>query len=226
MQRAQAELVATSFLNRIGGQKQDVNALPTVERFLAEYAAIFQENVAANLNKKNKVAKGNLINDQAFTITKSGTTTTLDIGYPKDSTAADYYDYVNKGVKGADPAQSKTTTSPYSFKTKYPSKKMATAILLWVRTNANLGRNEDQKHKLSGLQKKRKSFKQTVIKANDFKSLAYAISTGIKTRGMKETLYFDEALRDTFAGFQDAMAVALGADIKLTIRQLTNGNNN
>lgn len=226
IQRAQAELLASQFLQKLGQERTPIDKLPTVERFLAEYALIFQENVNTNLEKKKKTVSGHLNNDQAFTVTKTGTVVELDIGYPKDSEAAVYYDFVNKGVKGADSSQSKSTTSPYSFKSKYPSKKMATSILLWVRQNANLGRREYQTKNLSKLQQKRKSFKRTVNKTNDFKSLAYAISTSIKTRGMKETLYFDNALKDTFAGFQDAMAVALGTDIRLTIRQLNNGNNN
>jgi hypothetical protein len=226
IQRSQAELLAANFLQKLGQQRAPVTNLPIVEQFLAEYALIFQENIDTNLAKKKTTVKGHLNNDQAFDITKAGTVVELNIGYPADSEAATYYDFVNKGVKGADSSQSKSTTSPYGFKSKYPSKKMATAILLWVRQNAMMGRNEDQTKNLSSLQQKRKSFKQTVTKTNDFKSLAYAISTSIKTKGLKETLYFDDALRDTFLGFQDAMQAALGGDIRLTIRQLNNGNNN
>ena len=226
IQRSQAELLAANFLKKLGEQRVPVTNLPIVEQFLAEYALIFQENVDTNLAKKKTTVKGHLNNDQVFDITKAGTVVELNIGYPKDSEAAVYYDFVNKGVKGADSSQSKSTTSPYSYKSKYPSKKMATAILLWVRQNAIMGRNEDQTKNLSSLQEKRKSFKGMVAKTNNFKSMAYGIATAIKTRGLKETLYFDNALEETFKGFQDAMAVALGTDIRLTIRQLNNGNNN
>ena len=128
----------------------------------------------------------------------------------------EYYDFQNKGVNGTKRPQS----SPYSFKTSYPSRKMVTEILEWMKTANISSRNEDQKQNLSKLQSKRKSM------AEAQEDTAYGIAMSIKRNGITPTRFFDDAITATFnKDFINVLGKALAADVSLKIIP-TNGNNN
>jgi hypothetical protein len=106
---------------------------------------------------------------------------------------------------------------------------MATNILLWLRKSANASRNE--KVTITKTQRKRKKLANVVSKADSLKTLAYAISTGIKRDGLRATFFFDKAISDVFnKDFIADVALAVGGDvqiqIKQTINEVKNGNNN
>ena len=64
-----------------------------------------------------------------------------------------------------------------------------------------------------------------VDKNKDFKSLAYAVSVGIKKKGIKQTRFFDDAITKVFGkGFIKQVSQALNADISLKI--INYGDNN
>jgi len=187
-----------------------LNELPFVERTMIRYASIFIKRVQDNLKKANKVDTGTLSTDiTEGALLKDGSTYSLDIGYPKGSAGEKYYDYVNKGVKGFTSGQ---PNSPYTFHSAYPKMNgpMVTAIQKWVKRNALASRSEDQKYKLSGLQKKRKS----VAQLNTGRTTAYLIARKIKQRGLPKTGFFDNAIDEVFNNdFYTKMAKAIGADV-------------
>ena len=75
--------------------------LPFVEKVILSYAAKFIIQVQKNLQKANKVDTGRLEDDiQQGDLIKADGSYLIDIGYPKTSEGAKYYDFVNKGVKG------------------------------------------------------------------------------------------------------------------------------
>jgi len=155
-----------------------------------------------------------MTSEKVFLI-KDGSTYSIDVGYPVSSAGAKYYDFVNKGVKGF---KSGSPNSPYSFKSAYPSMNgpMVTAIQKWVKRNALASRKEDQKYKLSGLQKKRKS----VAQLNTGRTTAYLIARKIKQRGLPKTGFFDNAIDEVFNNdFYTKMAKAVGADVRVYINQ-------
>jgi hypothetical protein len=190
--------------------------LPFVEKVILSYAAKFIIQVQKNLISANKTDTGRLEDDiQQGDLIKTGGSYLIDIGYPKTSEGARYYDFVNKGVKGF---KSGTPNSPYSFKSAYPSINgpMVTAIQKWVKRNSKLARREDQKYNLSGLQKKRKS----VSELNTGRTTAYLIARKIKQRGLPRTGFFDDAIDQVFnEQFYNKMAKALGGDVRLYIKQ-------
>jgi hypothetical protein len=190
--------------------------LPFVEQTIISYAAQFIIQVQKNLIKANKVDTGTLERDiQQGDLIKTGGSYLLDIGYPKSSESANYYDYVNKGVKGF---VSKQPNSPYRFRSAYPSMNgpMVNAIQKWVKRNALSSRREDQRFNLSGLQKKRKS----VAQLNTGRTTSYLIARKIKQRGLPRTGFFDDAIDQVFnEQFYNKMAEALGGDVRLYIKQ-------
>ena len=201
----------------------NLGKLPFIEKMLIAYAARFIIAAQNNLKKANKTDTGTLDKDLAQgDIIREGSSYSIDIGYPVDSAGAKYYDFVNKGVKGFKSGQ---PNSPYSFKSAYPSMNgpMVTAIQKWVKRNALSSRKEDVKYNLSGLQKKRKS----VAQLNTGRTTAYLIARKIKQRGLPKTGFFDNAIDQVFnQAFYDKMSKAVGADVRVYIKQATSLINN
>jgi hypothetical protein len=214
-------VVTDSAIKDLAGKRKDyasVEELPFVEQMIISYAAKFIIQVQKNLQTANKVDTGTLERDiQRGDIIRTGGTYLLDVGYPKSSEGARYYDFVNKGVKGF---VSGTPNSQYTFKSAYPSMNgpMVNAIQKWVKRNNLSQRREDQKYNLSGLQKKRKS----VSELNTGRVTAYLIARKIKQRGLPRTGFFDDAIDQVFnADFYVKMGQAVGGDVRLYIKQAT-----
>ncbi len=218
--QSQVAFLKTKFLNEIGEGRTDIE-LPVVENILAEYAKAFIGTAVKNADKKRMINKGHLQSDLEFRVNKNGAAYEINIGYDPSSPAAEYYDFQNKGVAGV----GKGLASPYSFKSLYPSRKMMTSILLWLRNAKNSSRNDDQKKQKSGLQIKRKKLSKMVNKSNDLKGLAYGISRKIKRDGITPTHFFDDAITATFnKDFINVIGKALAADVSLKI--IRYGDNN
>lgn len=195
---------------------QSLGQLPFIEKTILRYAIKFVFKVKDNIQKANKVDTGRLSDDiREGSLLKDGSSYSIDIGYPKSSEGAKYYDFVNKGVKGFKSGQ---PNSPYSFKSAYPSMNgpMVTAIQKWVKRNALLSKKETPRTTISSLQRKRKS----VAQLNTGRTTAYLIARKIKQRGLPKTGFFDNAIDEVFnQQFYDKMAKALGADIRVYINQ-------
>lgn len=218
---AQASAIADGFLNNIGESKQGTSDMPIVEKVLAEFAKVFITQAQLNLRKANAIDTGALM-DLEMEIEHEGNKYTLTVGYPASSAAAKYYDFVNKGVKGIKDS-TLAPDSPYRFRKLNPGGPLTQAIEAWISRHAIASRNEDQKFGLTNLQKKRNSVSQLASSEAKQHSIAYAIGASIKRRGLKKTGYFDKAVNDVFGeGFSEALAKAIGADIRLSIRQANN----
>lgn len=218
IRQLQAELLDEGLLNRLGAQKEDLTKLPLMEQLLIQSAANFIIKVQENINALGISDTGALSDDiSEGELTKQGGKYSIEVGYPSNSKAAKYYDFVNKGVKGI---KSGTPNSPYSFKTLGVSSAMQNNILSWVKRNNIRGDVAITKR-----QAKRQSLSTMVSQASNQKSLAYAIAKGIKKKGLKKTGYFDKAVSSIFGGdFTTAVSKILGQDIRILIRQ--DGNNN
>ena len=216
--KAQAKAVADNFTSLYGEQRTINDELPVIEAMLFKYGADFKQEAIDNLNANNSIASGK-IEDIAFEVTKFGTTYTLSIGYPKNEPASKYWDFVNQGVKGTKNIKADSKT-PYAFK----SNKKAIPVSV-VEAFLKYGKKKTiavKKYTKLGVE----------IKATEgTKSLKYAIARSIHTKGLRSTRYFDKA-RDSVFGkdFQNIMNAALGFDVEIKIKQITNeikdGNNN
>lgn len=204
-------------------QFREVTSLPPVEQLLVLSAANFILKVQENLRSANKIDTGRLETDIAQgDVIRTPNGYSISVGYPEQSQASKYYDFVNKGVQGVE-NQSKAPRSPYKFKNVYPSKKMALELLKWYRRNTNAVRGESQSTIKSPLQKKRKKLSTMVNQSNRLKSLAYATAVSIKKKGLKTTGFFDKAVESSFGNeFVDAMAKIVGESLKIIITNVGN----
>lgn len=232
--KAQIEALRNGIIQSLGDtgfNKVNAQDLPLLEKTLALYGQAFNTAIGANLQKTGSISSGKLAEPAMPIITKFGTSYVLSVGYEKGSEQDKYFRFVNKGVKGVggEGARPKQNTGEYSFKTKYPNKKMATNLLLWLRKSANASRNE--KVTITKTQRKRKKLSNVVSQVDSLKSLAYAMSGAIKRDGLKATYFFDKAIKEVFnKDFIADVALAIGGDVQIQIKQTVNesknGNNN
>jgi hypothetical protein len=215
----QAKAIADGFLAKLGQQKTINADMPVIGAMLLKYGAEFQQTAIDNLNANNSISSGNIENNLTFEVTQFGTTYTLSMGYPDNTPASKYWDYVNQGVKGTKKSKADGRT-PYFFKV---GKK---AIPISV-VEGFLKYNKKKATQVKKYTKLGVELKAT----NGTKGLKYAIARKIHNEGLRSTRYFDKA-RDIVFGkdFQKVMNEALGFDVEIKITQIANeikdGNNN
>ena len=217
--KAQIQALRDNFIQSLGGSfdKYKGGDLPVLEETLALYGKAFNDRVTQILDSENITSSGKLAEPALPIITKFGTGYILSLGYEPGSEASKYYDFVNKGVKGTknEKADGKT---PYAFKGNKKAVPVS-SIEKWLSYN-----------KLKSVSVKRYTKLGTEAKAIDGKkSLAFLIARSIHRKGLKSTKYFDRAVAQIFnKQFIENIAVAIGGDAVIQIRQTINenGNNN
>lgn len=202
----------------VGGiERQPELQLNAVEKVMKEAAERFIVLAKRRINAKKKVDRGNLGDISISSIQKTGNKYSLTIGYDKSNPASEYYDFQNKGVKGI---KSNQPNSPYKFRTLSVSKNMVEAILQWYLRHKNYIKNDDQKFKLTRVQKKQKSIASLASSTKNLRQLAINTAKNIKKKGIGRVGFFDDNLDKAFGQeFQAKLSQALGQDIALTITQ-------
>lgn len=215
----QKELINSGVLNQLGSSRKNylqAEELPTLEKFLVLSAANFILKVKENIEALGISDTGALSDDLSEgQLEKTNQGYSITMGYPTNSKAAKYYDFVNKGVKGV---KTGTPNSPYAFKNIGVSRAMLKNIYSWVNRNGLRGNDVA----ITKRQAKRQSLSKMVSEASKKKSLAYAIAVNIKKRGLKQTRFFDNAVENYFGNFSAEVAKVIGQDVKVLIY----GNNN
>lgn len=215
--KAQIQALRDNFIQSLGGSfdKYKQGELPVLEDTLALYGKAFNDKITEILDKENITSSGRLAEPALPVITKFGTGYILSLGYEPGSEASKYYDFVNKGVKGTknEKADSKT---PYAFKGNKKAVPVS-SIEKWLGYN-----------KLKSVSVKKYTKLGTEAKAIEGKkSLAFLIARSIHRKGLKSTRYFDRAVAQIFnKEFIENIAIAVGGDIQIQIKQAINGNNN
>jgi len=215
--KAQIQALRDNFIQSLGGSfdKYKGGDLPVLEETLALYGQAFNDRITQILDSENITSSGRLAEPALPIITKFGTGYILSLGYEPGSEASKYYDFVNKGVKGTknEKADSKT---PYAFKGNKKAVPVS-SIEKWLGYN-----------KLKSVSVKKYTKLGTEAKAIDGKkSLAFLIARSIHRKGLKSTRYFDRAVAQIFnKEFIENIAIAVGGDIQIQIKQAINGNNN
>jgi hypothetical protein len=217
--QAQAKAIADGFLATLGQQKTTTPDMPVIEAMLLKYGAEFQQQAIDNLNKNNSIASGNIENNLAFEVTQFGKTYTLTMGYPKNTPASKYWDFVNQGVKGTKNIKADGKT-PYAFKSN--KKAIPISVVEGFLKYSKKKAVQIKKYTKLGVELKA---------AEGTKSLKYAIARKIHRDGLTSTRYFDNARDSVFGNeFQKVMNAALGFDVEIKITQIANeikdGNNN
>lgn len=238
--KGQNEIINDGFLDNLAKDSGyvgiDKGELPLVERLLIEAALVFKQNAIAIINKPDRrgrtLTSTGALEDGITTTApeKNGTAIEFAIGYNKSSPAAKYFDFVNEGVRGiTDP--SLASGSPYSFKASKgirPSASMRRALEEWLKNNrqiitatkpAQFSKAKGQRNKSGAvsLQSKRQALTGAALN----KSIAYAIGTNIRKKGIYRSLYFNNALDQTFNDtFFEALASVFGAELSIGIRRI------
>ena len=201
--RNQLQALRDGFFNKIeGGDYSIVNKaeLPILEKVLYDYGLAFNKAIQDNLEKTGSISSGALADPSQPVITKFGTSYVLNLGYPSGSKQIEYYDYINKGVKGYYSGSPGNT--PYSFKSPFPNRKMAANIFSWLNNARKSVRADsvatNKKGQIDKTETKRQALKNIVSEAENKKRLAYAISSSIKKKGIEPTKYLDNAIAQVF----------------------------
>ena len=195
----------------------DATSLPAMERLLLSFGERFIKEVQDNLDRLGKADTGALNTDiTKGDVIRTGTKYELKVGYPQGNKSSEYFDFVNKGVKGLKSGQ--PSNSPYQFRKLSAPPVMVDALEGWIKRNNIAARNEDQRTGLSALQTKRQSLQNL----SPTRGLAYAFALSIKRKGLPYTGYFDAAIRSVFGSeFARSVSIVIGKDMSLYIR---NGN--
>lgn len=190
------------FLGGLGSSDRgDDIKLGHTAKALIECGEFLIKKATANLQKKGHIATGETATSMHVANLQTQTTKmSLDV------VLLSTYKFLDQGVRGTEGGAGK-----YAFKTKFPSKKMATALLKWIRTRSMKGRT---KYKPKGaVEKKDVQLNKVVRSADNFKSLAYAVATNIKKKGIKKTSFFSDAIKDTKDFQKKKFAQAFKLDI-------------
>jgi hypothetical protein len=174
-------------------------------KVLAQYGAEFKLAVERLIDERQITASGYLADVSNPEITEQPGSTTLQIRL------ADYYDYVNKGVKGVKSSRN-APKSPYQFKTLGVGDAMRASLTKYVTNNRSKIRTVTR-YKPIGLERKgvQSSTKSTIEREVD--TLGYMI----KRFGIKARYYFDDAFNEVFKDFEMVMLESVGNDIIIGI---------
>ena len=174
-------------------------------KVLAQYGAEFKLAVERLIDERQITASGYLADVSNPEITEQPGSTTLQIRL------ADYYDYVNKGVKGVKSSRN-APKSPYQFKTLGVGDAMRASLTKYVTNNRSKIRTVTR-YKPIGLERKgvQSSTKSTIEREVD--TMGYMI----KRFGIKARYYFDDAFDEVFKDFEMVMLESVGNDIIIGI---------
>lgn len=219
IKQIQDEIINDGFLDSLAKDNQNYQQLkqyPVLKKMIVLASDNFIMTAIEELERQGKVNQGGLVDDISSTdVLENSDGYEVELGYDPSSPGAKYYDFVNKGVAGVKSGGS----SKYKFKSLNPSKKMVTAIELWMRQRGLQGRNDDMRYNLSANQKKNKSLAQAPEKK--LRSFAYLSARKKKREGIPYSGFFDKAVKAQFGDdFAAAVAGAVAADLRVYIRKL------
>lgn len=191
------------YLGTIGSNDRgDGVVLNATAKALADLASFLIQEATNNLEKKGNVATGDTASSMKIV--------NLNLQAVKMSLEVEIlstYKFLDQGVKGV----GGVGNGKYSFKTKFVSKKMAAAILKWLKTRSMSGR---VKYKgVSRNERKNKRIHKAVNAVKSREALAYAVASSIKRKGIKRTLFFTNAITETQKKQKELFADALRIDI-------------
>jgi hypothetical protein len=219
LKQIQAEALNEGNLDVFANNRKDYlsdGETPITALLLGQVAGEFVLKVIENINRLGLTDRGSLTDDLSQgDIEKLGNGGySVEIGYAPDTAAAKYADFVDKGVKSVK-SSAKAPNSPYSYRKLSVPPVMLNAIRGWADRQGLSARAEDQTRDLSALQVKRGG-----IPRDPKTTLAYLIARNIKRTGLPTTRYFSGEIDNYFGkAFAQAVAKAIGQDIRIYIRQ-------
>jgi hypothetical protein len=220
----QKEALSEGFLEQFSRNRSNYlekGDAPITEYLIAEAASNFILQAVENLNRLGKTDTGELATSlsQGEIIKIGQSSYEVALGYPSDSPAAKYYDFVDKGVKGV-VNKTKAPNSPYSFRKLSTPPVMLNALKGWAKRQGLSFANEDQTRGLNARQRKRQGVAKSV-QEQGLDRFTRNVARKIKREGLETTRYFSGAVEDFFGKeFAQAVAKTIAADIRIYIRQV------
>ncbi len=178
---------------------------PTLELLLS-YTKIFQDEIRLQIKSKNARGKdlkasGKLEDNIDIVANEDGTGVYLNM--------IDYYDFVNKGVKGVNSSKN-APNSPYQYKTYGMPKSARKGLKEYINSGKASIAVVNTKKTTIGAEKKRISLID--LKVNQ---LVY----NIKKYGIKTTSYLDNAMNEVLPKLSEDMLILIGRAIVVQIGQ-------
>ena len=211
----QQELLNSGYLNTLGVVRQDIDLDPkSGEVVFAYWMGELIKELQKGLNNQGIGYGG-----YKAEITASGAlSASIKLEYIKMNSLAFsgrgrmlfYGDFVEKGVKGVGPGNI-NTTSPYSFKNKYVSTSMRTALVKWMQEKNDLSDMVTKKG-IMGAHADENGVRPNV------ESKAHAIGESIKKKGLRARPFKQKALDKIVAGLKRDLGAALAKDIAFNIK--------
>ena len=175
----------------------DKATLTAMELIFADYADEFLQEIRQQLNSKQINASGELEKKIQPIVYDNGT------GF--EIRMLDYYDFVNKGVKGVKSSRN-APQSPYKYKNYGMSVEGRASIKKYI---------ESGKAKVSIKQKEKVGYENKNISLID--AQVNTMVYNIKKYGIKQTGYFDAAVEKVFKNFSKNISQAIGRQIAIEI---------
>jgi hypothetical protein len=167
--------------------------------FFEEYAKKFLEEIQKELkDKKVKRASGNLDKYTKAVANEDGSGIKISM--------IDYYDFVNKGVKGVR-SSTNAPSSPYQYKTYGMPKSAREGLKKYIESGKARLRLEQPKKTIIGAQKKTPSINSQV------QTMVYLI----KKWGIKTTNFFDNATERVTKDLGEDLMYLIGKTITVQI---------
>lgn len=145
--------------------------------FFERYSAIYVKAIAESINNNNVVASGKMLKGVDPEVSKDGNTLRIYM--------ANYYDFVNKGVKGVKSSKN-APSSPYQYKTYGMSDAGRKSIKQYIQSGKAKIKVATEKSTVHAVGKEKKKVSLLDLKTD---ALVYLI----KKWGIKTTNFFDEA---------------------------------
>jgi hypothetical protein len=178
---------------------------PTLELLLS-YTKIFQDEIRLQIRGKNLKGKdlnagGDLSDNIDVVANEDGTGVFINM--------IDYYDFVNKGVKGVNSSKN-APNSPYQYKTYGMPKSARKGLKEYINSGKARVRLDTNKKTIIGADKKRISLIDAQVN-----QLVY----NIKKYGIKTTNYLDNAMNEVLPKLSEDMLILIGRAIVVQIGQ-------
>jgi serine kinase of HPr protein (carbohydrate metabolism regulator) len=174
--------------------------LSNTARVLVDMAGYLISEAQNNLNNDGTNTTGDLESSMSISdLDISGQLMSVDV------LILDRYKFINDGVKGVEGG-----TGKYQFKTIRPTVEMVRNIKSWLRKR---GARATKYKAISRTERKDKRIKKMKTEAESQTSLAWAVATSVKKKGIKPTKFFTKAVRATEKKFREEMAKGIKLDI-------------
>lgn len=189
-----------TFSREFDGKPVQLNIAAKV---LAQFGAEFNLKLKELIKERQIDASGYLSDTSNPEIIEQGARAQMQIRL------ADYYDFVNKGVKGKKSSRN-APNSPYQFKTYCVGDAMRASLTKYIQSNRSKIRTVTR-DKAVGIGLERKGVQSPLER--EVNTMGYMI----KSYGIKARHYFDDAFDEVFKDFDVVMTEAIGNDIIISL---------